>query len=299
MIKIANAPCSWGVLEFDLEGEAAGYEQVLDEIRETGYSGTELGDWGFMPTNPFLLKKEISTRNLELLGAFVPVALSDPSSHEKGAEVAVKTAKLMMNAGYSDAFIVLSDDNGKDPVRTQNAGRVKPEMGLKTSQWEIFASGANDIALKVRRETGLRTVFHHHCGGYVETYEEVKILMNLTDQAMLGLCLDTGHLKFGGGDPLKALLEFRNRIWHVHYKDCHPEIAEQSAESGWDYFTSVQNGVFCELGKGDIDFETITNELRMSDYHGWIVVEQDVLPGMGSPKDCALSNRKFLRSIGL
>ena len=51
-IKIANAPCSWGVLEFELEGEAMGYQQVLDEIAATGYAGTELGDWGFMPTDP-------------------------------------------------------------------------------------------------------------------------------------------------------------------------------------------------------------------------------------------------------
>ncbi len=47
-IKIANAPCSWGVLEFELEGKFLGYEQVLNEIAETGYAGTELGDWGFM-----------------------------------------------------------------------------------------------------------------------------------------------------------------------------------------------------------------------------------------------------------
>jgi hypothetical protein len=46
MIKIANAPCSWGALEFDLEGEAPDYVQVLNEIAETGYAGTELGDLG-------------------------------------------------------------------------------------------------------------------------------------------------------------------------------------------------------------------------------------------------------------
>lgn len=299
MIQIANAPCSWGVLEFELEGKAAGYEQVLDEIRATGYSGTELGDWGFMPTNPFELKKEISTRELELLGAFVPVALADISNHAPGVDVAVKTAKLMLNAGYPDAFIVLSDDNGKDPVRTQNAGRIKSDLGLNKSQWNIFAKGANEIAQIVKTETGLRTVFHHHCAGFVETYEEVTTLMNNTDPSILGLCLDTGHLKFGGGDPMKALKEFRDRIWHVHYKDCQPEIAKKSAESGWDYFTSVQNGVFCELGKGEIDFAEFTNELRRTDYNGWIVVEQDVLPGMGSPKECALNNREFLRSIGL
>ena len=59
MIKIANAPCSWGALEFELEkkSEEIGFEQVLDEIKETGYLGTELGDWGYMPTNPNLLRK--------------------------------------------------------------------------------------------------------------------------------------------------------------------------------------------------------------------------------------------------
>ena len=50
-MKIANAPCSWGVLEFELDGEAPGYAQVLDEMHQIGYIGTELGDWGFMPTD--------------------------------------------------------------------------------------------------------------------------------------------------------------------------------------------------------------------------------------------------------
>ena len=82
MIKIANAPCSWGVLEFDLDGKAAGFEQVLDEIRETGYQGTELGDWGFMPTVPAELKKELDKRSLSMVGAFVPVFLKDRSKHQ-------------------------------------------------------------------------------------------------------------------------------------------------------------------------------------------------------------------------
>ena len=79
MIKIANAPCSWGVLEFELDGKAAGFEQVLDEIRETGYQGTELGDWGFMPTVPSDLRKELDKRSLSMVGAFVPVFLKDRS----------------------------------------------------------------------------------------------------------------------------------------------------------------------------------------------------------------------------
>ena len=87
MIKIANAPCSWGALEFDLEGEAPDYVQVLNEIVETGYAGTELGDWGFMPTDPKKLSQEVHGRNLVLLGAFVPVFLKDPASHQSGIEI--------------------------------------------------------------------------------------------------------------------------------------------------------------------------------------------------------------------
>ena len=86
MIRIANAPCSWGALEFELEGEAPDYVQVLNEIAETGYAGTELGDWGFMPTEPEKLSQEIHGRNLALLGAFVPVFLKDPASHQAGID---------------------------------------------------------------------------------------------------------------------------------------------------------------------------------------------------------------------
>ena len=301
MIKIANAPCSWGVLEFDLEGEAAGYAypQVLNEIVDTGYQGTELGDWGFMPTDPAKLREEIHSRGLTLLGAFVPVMLKDPKAHAAGIEVAVRTACLMAEAEGTTPFIVLADDNGKIPERTLNAGRVQPEHGLTEAEWKIFAEGAGKVASAVKKETGLRTVFHHHCAGYVECPIEVDVLMKATDPTLLGLCLDTGHYRFGGGDPVASLHAHKNRIWHVHFKDCHPEIAAKSRAENWDYFTSVRNGIFCELGKGEIDFPLIKSELEKIGYDGWIVVEQDVLPGMGKPKESAQRNRDYLASIGL
>jgi inosose dehydratase len=124
--------------------------------------------------------------------------------------------------------------------------------------------------------------------------------MNATDPKLLGLCFDTGHYRFGGGkNPLDVLEKYWDRIWHIHFKDFSPEVAEQSAKNNWDYFASVKNGVFCELGKGDVDFTAIKNLLNSKNYKGWIVVEQDVLPGMGNPKQCAENNRKYLQSIGL
>src|SRR5829696_1195676 len=157
MIKIANAPCSWGVLEFELEGEAAGYCQVLDEIVETGYQGTELGDWGFMPTDPVQLRREIHSRGLTLLGAFVPVMLKDPEAHAAGIEAAVRTARLLANVEGNLPFVVLADANGIIPERTQNAGRILPEHSLQETELKIFAEGAEKIAQAVKNQTGLRT----------------------------------------------------------------------------------------------------------------------------------------------
>ena len=177
MIKIANAPCSWGALEFDLEGNSPSFIQVLTEMRETGYAGTELGDWGFMPTDPEALRKSVQEYDLQLLGAFVPVALSDEGAHDKGVELALKTGQLLCDAGYPDAFIVLADDNGTVDVRTRNAGRISPEMGLSDEGWRTFALGAEKVAGAVKADFGMRTVFHHHCGGYVETPQEVARLI--------------------------------------------------------------------------------------------------------------------------
>ena len=299
MIQIANAPCSWGALEFDLAAPAPGYAEVLDEMAATGYAGTELGDFGFMPTDPGRLRGELARRGLALLAAFVPVALADPAAQAAGAEVAVRTARLLAAASDARPLIVLADDNGSAAMRREHAGRVLPEHGLRDAQWDTFAAGALRVARAVLDATGLRTVFHHHCAGWVETPAEIDALMRRTDPELLGLCLDTGHLTYGGGDPLATLSRYADRVWHVHFKDCDPAVARQARERGWDYFEAVKRGIFCELGRGSVDFPAVATALAARGYGGWVVVEQDVLPGMGTPAASARRNREYLRSIGL
>lgn len=297
-IQLANAPCSWGILEFGLDGENAGYSQVLDEMRDSGYLGTEFGDWGFMPTEPAALSNAVNQRGLTLLAAFIPIALSIPEKLDSGLDHALKTARLLQQVNPS-SFIVLADDNGTIPERTQNAGRIQPQHGLKTEQWKTFTTNANQVAQSVMDETGLRTVFHHHCAGYIETPNEVEILLNETNPDCLGLCFDTGHYEFGGGNALQGLKAYRERIWHVHFKDCSSDVKANASANNWDYFESVKHGVFCELGQGSVDFPSVLQSLRDTGYEGWIVVEQDVLPGMGSPFESAKRNREYLRTIGL
>lgn len=309
-IRIANAPCSWGSLEFEgLEGRAIPYGQMLDELKETGYRGTELGDWGYMPTEPEQLHDELANRELVMLGAFVPVALKDADAHQDGIAESLKIARLLADVAEKDGydqlpFLALADDNGTDAVRTKHAGRTSPQMSLSDEHWNVFARGAEDVARAVKSQTGLRTVFHHHCGGFIERPDEVARLLEMTDEDLLGLVLDTGHYTYGCGknDPkvaLEAFELFAERIWYVHFKDCQPQIADSARNEGWDYFEAVRRGVFCELGQGCVDFPAVLNWLKQHDYYGWIVVEQDVLPGMGSPKESARRNREYLRVHGV
>jgi inosose dehydratase len=308
-IRVANAPCSWGSLEFEgMEGEIP-YGQMLDELRDIGYVGTELGDWGYMPTDPAALKEELARRKLAMVGAFVPVALKYPHKHSSGEADALKVGRLL--AAVIDSrreaqspFLILADANGTDPVRTSYAGRVTPEMGLSPSEWETFARGAERIAHAVREETGLLTAFHHHCGGYVETPAEIARFLDMTDPGLLGLVFDTGHFLYGSGSidgqvVQDGLNRFGSRIMHMHFKDCQPQVAQHARTEGWDYFKAVQHGVFCELGRGNVPFGIVAEWLRVHDYHGWIVVEQDILPGMGSPKASAQRNRAFLSTLAL
>lgn len=297
-MQVANAPCSWGVLEFDWAGPAPGFAQVLDEMAATGYSGTELGDRGFMPTDPAALRAEVGRRNLALIGAFVPVRLSVEADHAAGIDAALRVGTLLAAAG-DRPFVVLSDDTARDPQRTRLAGRIRREHSLDDRGWDTIARGANAIARRVKEETGLRTVFHHHCATFVEAPWEIDELMTRTDPAAVGLCLDTGHCAFGGGDPVATLDRWRDRIWHMHMKDCDPAVAAQSAAASWDYQQAVRSGVFCELGKGVVDFRAVISRLRDTGYDGWLVVEQDVLPSMGSPKQSAARNREYLKSLGV
>ena len=308
-IRVANAPVSWGALEFEgFKQKPLPYDVILDEIAETGYAGTELGDWGFLPTDPAALRDDLDRRGLAMTGAFVPVRLREADALVEGIPQAVLTARLLAtvepagNAG-GGPFIVVADDNATDPMRTLNAGRITPEMALPDDEWAGYAGRAEAVARAVREETELRSVFHHHSAGWVETPDEIDRFLALTDPELLGLVFDTGHYVFGAGEAgpglVEALDRWGGRIWYVHFKDCDLELARRSRAENWGYFQALRAGIFSELGQGGVDFPAVIGWLEDHGYDGWSVVEQDVLPGMGTPKESALRNREYLASLGL
>ena len=308
--KLGNAPCSWGTIEgTGTEAERIPYTQMLDELRASGYTGTELGDYGFMPTDAGVLRRELEVRGLTMLGAYVDVALADPAALDEGKHRALTAAHLLKRvADVGDPnwrpYLVLADVHSRDPLRFQHAGRVTSEMALSDAEMQLFAEHADAVAKTVLEETGLNTVFHHHCAGFVETPEEIDRFLSLTDPELVGLVFDTGHYLYGSGknqaETVTAGLErFWERVKYVHLKDVDPALAAHARLEGWDYKAALAQGIFCELGKGCVDFGSVLEKLSKLGYEGWLTVEQDMLPGLGTPEESAVRNRKFLSELGL
>ncbi|MDQ3253657.1 MAG: TIM barrel protein [Acidobacteriota bacterium] len=297
-IKVGNAPVSWGVMEVAGWGEQIPYRQVLDEIAEAGYTGTELGPYGYLPTEPNELMPELSARGLQLVASFVPVPLAHAERHESGYQEAMKVAHLLAQSGAR--LIVLSDEMSE--MRMAVSGRVDDSRDeLSDAQWD----GAAQILTRISeacRELGLSAVFHHHAGSFVETPGEIARLCELTEPDVLGICLDTGHYLFGGGDPVDAVHMYGARIRHLHLKDVQLPVLESARRDEVGFLEAVRRGVFCPLGEGAVDLKKVIQDMTAGGYSDWAIVEQDVdtRNPNAKPLESAVRSRQYLRNaIGI
>ena len=294
-IKVGNAPVSWGVMEVAGWGEQIPYRKVLDEIAEAGYVGTELGPFGYFPTEPKQLSWELSARGLQLVASFVPIPLAHPQRHEAAYQEAMKVAQLLVQTGAR--LIVLADKMSE--ARMAVSGRVDESRdGMSDSQWQ----GAAQILARVAeacRELGLSAVFHHHAGTFVETPKEIARLCESTDPDLLGLCLDTGHYFFGGGDPADAVRLYGPRIRHLHLKDVQLPILEAACREGVGFLEAVRRGVFCELGEGAVNLGKVIQDIVAGGDSEWAIVEQDVDTHSATvdPLESAIRSRQYLRDV--
>lgn len=293
-IRVATAPVSWGVMEVAGFGGQKPFGEVLDEIRRAGYDGTELGPYGFLPTDPKVLRAELGSRGLALLGAFVPLPLATPQRHEEGYQEALKVGRLLVDCGAP--FVVLADEMSE--ARMSVSGRVTERDGLSEAQWNSAAALVARTA-SACRDIGLKAVFHHHVGTYVETPQELERLCALTDPELLGICFDTGHYYYGGGDPVEAVRKYGKRIRHLHFKDVRPAVLDAARRDKVGFLDAVRRGIFCELGEGGVDLPGVVRALNEAGFDGWSVFEQDVDPSDPNirPFESAARSRKYLRDV--
>jgi inosose dehydratase len=298
-IRVASAPINWGIMEHIEFPADYPYGRVLNEITEAGYAGTELGPYGFLPTDPEVLRRELEKRSLTLCSAFVDIELGNRSAHEDGVAYVRRSAKLISEAGAK--LLILADRI--TPQRNAVAGRRHEanRISWDDSQWEAASSVIREV-IGLCENFGLRVAFHHHAGGHVETPEEIDHLFSLFPADQLGLCLDTGHYFYGGGDTVAFLEKQVSRVWCVHFKDVYEANAIEARRERMNFHAAVRHGIFAPLGRGSIDFPRVLSLLRNGHFNDWVVVEADVLAG-GAGADTPLANaaagREYLRRLGI
>ena len=292
----ASAPVSWGVGDSPDAAWEQPYERVLDEIAAAGYSGTELGPYGYLPPDPQLLSPLLAARRLTLLSSFVPVPLSNPAAAHAVREQVGKVGALL--AALGARLLVLAD--AQSPERVKLAGRVPVDgsRSLNSEQWRQVGKLVGEIE-RAAQAYGLGLVFHPHVATYVETPSEVERLFEALTSTGVGLCLDTGHCVYGGGDPLDEARKYRSLLRYIHIKDVNASVLGEARAQALDFGQAVAAGVFSPVGQGCICFSEFFRWLKAENYAGWFVVEQDVKYGKTTvpPLESMRRSLRYLKGI--
>ena len=290
---IGNAPTSWGI-EQDVE-PVHDASLFLDQVAEAGYQGTELGPYGYLPTEPTVLRAELDRRGLRLTAGYVMDSFHDPGRTEALVKQAERVCRLLNDVDASRLVLI----GGLAPERAATAGRSAVAARLTDSQFETSLRTIAAIG-EIASAHDIVPGIHHHAGTYVEFRDEVDRFLEALASTPVGLVVDTGHCAYAGMDPAELIRAYARRVTCVHLKDLDSRIRERALGQGLSFWEAYSAGIFCVLGRGTVDFAAVRESLASTGYAGWLTVEQDADPrGASDPLIDARRSLAYLRTIGL
>ncbi len=293
-IQIGNAPCSWGV-EFPDDPRNPPWRSVLRDCAAAGYRGIELGPVGYMPEDPALLAAALDEVGLTLIGGVVFRAFHDPAAWDDVMDGAVRTCRAL--AAHGARHLVLIDSIS--PRRAPTAGRAAEAEQMDPAEWAAFRDRIATVARMGAEEYGLTVGIHAHAAGFLDFEPELERLLDEVPEQVLKICFDTGHHSYAGFDPVAFMRRHISRISYMHFKDIDPAVKARAIAARTGFYDACGQGIFCNLGQGDVDFPAVRQILLDAGFEGWCTVEQDCDPTLDvSPIDDARANRDYLRSIG-
>ncbi len=293
-IRIGNAPCSWGV-EFADDPRNPTWQTVLKECAGAGYKGIELGPIGFMPENPAELGEALARHDLTLIGGVVFRPFHDPAKWDEVMDAAVRTCKSLVAHGAEHLVLI----DSISPRRAPTAGRAKEAEQMDKAEWDDFRNRIATVARMATEEYGLNVGIHAHAAGFIDFEPELERLLAEIDDKYLKICFDTGHHSYAGFDPVAFMKRHINRISYMHFKDINPIVKADVITKRTGFYEACGQGIFCNLGKGDVNFPQVRQVLLEAGFKGWCTVEQDCDPTLDvRPMDDARANREYLVSIG-
>ncbi|MGH1415404.1 MAG: TIM barrel protein [Pelagimonas sp.] len=293
-IRIGNAPCSWGV-EFAQDPRNPTWQTVLRECAQAGYKGIELGPVGFMPEDPALLADGLAEHDLELTGGVVFRPYHDPAAWEDVLDATHRTARSLKAHGAEHLVLI----DSISPRRAPTAGRASEAEQMDQAEWNAYRDRIAESARIGAEEYGLTVGIHAHAGGFLDFEPELERLLNEVDEEILKICFDTGHHSYAGFDPVAFMKRHIERISYMHFKDIDPKVKADVIGNRTGFYDACGQGIFCNLGEGDVDFPAVRQILVEAGFEGWCTVEQDCDPTLDpDPVGDARMNREYLENIG-
>ncbi|APX17094.1 TIM barrel protein [Phaeobacter sp. HS012] len=293
-IRIGNAPCSWGV-EFAQDPRNPEWRSVLKDCAEAGYKGIELGPVGYMPEDPAILRDALAEYDLELIGGVVFRAFHDPDQWDDVLDGAHRTCKALQAHGAQHLVLI----DSISPRRAPTAGRASEAEQMNQAEWSAFRDRLATVAQIGTEEYGLTVGIHAHAAGFMDFELELERLLNEVDDKILKICFDTGHHSYAGFDPVAFMKRHMDRISYMHFKDIDPKVKADVIAKRTNFYDACGQGIFCNLGEGDVDFPAVRQLLVEAGFSGWCTVEQDCDPTLDpDPVGDARANREYLESIG-
>nr|CUV12505.1 putative sugar phosphate isomerases/epimerases protein [Ralstonia solanacearum] len=304
-MKIGCAPCCWGVDDVR-NPHLPPWRRVLSEASLAGYSGIELGPYGYLPLEADVVRAELDARGLSITAGTIFDDLVSPenlpSLLRQTREICAlirQLPPLPTQAGqrYPAPYLVVMDWG--HPERDYAAGHPDRAPRLSDAQWAGMVDHIRQIAEVARDAFGVRAVIHPHAGGYLEFDDEIdRIVADIPAEAA-GLCLDTGHLYYSGMDPVSWLRRHAARLDYVHFKDIDLPTYRQVLGERIAFFEACARGVMCPIGQGVLDYPAIKRTLEDLGYAGYITIEQERDPrNAGSSLRDVAASREFLATVG-
>lgn len=293
LVNVGTAPDSWGVW-FPADDKQLPWNRYLDEVAAAGYEWTELGPYGYLPTDVAQLRNELSSRGLKVCGSFAMDNLEDPAKWPALEQQVVGTSTLLQALGAK--YLVLIDD-----VYTNLfTGELTDKSTLDDEAWKRLIETTHRVADLARDHYGLELVYHPHAETHVEHEDQIERFLADTDPDRVSLCLDLGHHAYRGGDPVRFMRRHHQRVKYLHLKSVDRELQKKVQAEKIPFARAVDMGLFVEPSAGAVDFPAFLTVLKDVDYNGWAVVEQDMYPApFDKPLPIARRTRKYLKDIGI
>jgi len=292
-ITIGSAPDSWGVW-FPSDPKQTPWERYLNEVVAAGYEWTELGPYGYLPTEIPTLRRELEKRGLKVAATAVMGHLEDPAAWPEFREQVLGAADAL--AAVGGRFLVLIDD----VYSNLWTGELQRPRALEEDAWKRLIDRTHEVADLAREHFGLVLTFHPHAETHVEYEAQIERFLAETDPGRVFLCFDTGHHAYRGGDPIAFMRRHHARIPYLHLKSVDPAVQARVQAEDLPFATAVAEGVFCEPAVGAVDFLAFRDLLREIGYDGFATVEQDMYPApFDKPLPIARRTREYLREIGI